>query len=197
MNWQKNKRVKKLLGLAKKYQVSLVLALIGLALIGAGLSISKFSASSKEPEFIPAGSGAATIKVDVEGAVKRPGVYELPADSRVSEAIDKAAGLAEVADKAWVTKNLNLAGKLTDGQKIYIPAVGEAVSSGSVASQVSSKININTASERELDSLPGIGPVTAQKIIAGRPYSSVDELLSKKVVGRSTFEKIEDKITTY
>jgi len=199
MKWLKGRRAKKLLRQAKRYQVSIVLALIGLALIGAGLSISKFSASSKEPEFIPAGSSTASVKVDIEGAVKQPGVYELTSNSRVADVIEKAGGFSNDADKSWIAQSLNLAGKVSDGQKIYIPVVGEAAKTdaGSVAGQTTGKINVNTASSSELDTLPGIGPLTAQKIISGRPYKSVDELLSKKVVGAATFEKIKDKITTY
>ena len=71
---------------------------------------------------------------------------------------------------------------------------GTTSTTGSIAN---SQININAASEQELDSLPGIGPIYAQKIINGRPYSSIDELLSKKIVGSKVFEEIKEKITVY
>lgn len=182
---------------AGRYQISIVLALVGLALIGAGLSASKFVSGSRQPQFIRGSSQEETgngIKVDIGGAVKHPGVYTLLPSARVMDAINQAGNLTENADKGWVTQNLNLAAKLSDGQKIYIPAVGEA---GKVASEASGKININSASAATLDQLPDIGPVRAEKIIAGRPYASVQELLSKKVVGESTFEKIKDKVTVY
>ncbi|KKU12223.1 MAG: hypothetical protein A2126_03255 [Candidatus Woykebacteria bacterium GWB1_45_5] len=201
MEWLKNKRTKKLLRLAKNYQVSLILALLGFTLLGAGLSIAKFSRQSSDPQFISAqgDQNGEEIVVDIAGAVNKPGVYSLPAGSRVSEAVDKASGLSGEADKAWVAQNLNFAAKLADGQKIYIPAIGQAgkVDTGTVAGQAAGKININTAPSGELDTLPGIGPVTAQKIIASRPYAATEELLSKKVVGASTFEKIKDKVTIY
>jgi len=182
---------------ANRYQISIILALIGLALVGAGLSVSKFVSGSGQPQFVRGGSGGEEsngIKVDIEGAVGHPGVYTLADSARVKDAINQAGDLAENADRTWIAQNLNLAAKLSDGQKIYIPAVGEA---GKVASEKSGKININTASASELDQLPDIGPVRAEKIISGRPYTRVEELLSKKVVGESTFEKIKDKIAVY
>ncbi|MDZ4209575.1 MAG: ComEA family DNA-binding protein [Candidatus Curtissbacteria bacterium] len=121
----------------------------------------------------------------------------MPANTRVDDAIKAAGGLSPDADST----RINLAAKVSDGQKLYIQRVGESVSQsvsgsvGQVAGESVSQININTASESELDKLPGIGPVTAQKIIASRPYSSPEELLSKKVVSSSVYEKIKDLIS--
>jgi competence protein ComEA len=136
------------------------------------------------------------IVVDVEGAVITPGVYKLTSDKRMVDALAMAGGLSSDADRDWVEKNINLAGKLTDGLKIYIPRMGEEVLSESSKSANSavSVININLASSSDLESLPGIGEVTAQKIVDGRPYSSPSELLEKKIVGSATYEKIKDKI---
>jgi len=199
-NWRKNKYIKKCWPFIKNYQVSLILALIGLLFIGAGLSISKFATNRSEPKFISAenetGESGGEIKIDIAGAVNKPGIYSLSNGSRIGDAVEKASGFSAEADSAWIAQNLNLAAKLTDGQKIYIPRAGEAVS-GTATSSVSGKININNASSEQLDTLPGIGPVTAQKIISGRPYSSIQELLSKKAVGVATFEKIKDKISTF
>lgn len=133
-----------------------------------------------------------SVWIDISGSVMNPGVYQLPPDSRLKDALVKAGGLNSDADRDYVSKSLNLAKKLTDGEKIYIPKVGERVVLGSTAP--SSTININTASVDELDKLPGIGAVTAEKIINSRPYSSIQELLDKKVVSSSVFEKIKDKI---
>ncbi|MCL5439091.1 MAG: ComEA family DNA-binding protein [Patescibacteria group bacterium] len=142
------------------------------------------------------------IFVDVEGAVIKPGVYKLPSDARIQDALVAASGLSSGANREWVSKNLNLAQKLKDGSKIYIPKTNEnapiTVNNQSFGTSTeNNQININTASVGELDTLPGVGPVTAQKIINGRPYNSVEELIVKKIVNQSTFEKIKDRITAY
>lgn len=202
MNLPKKKVVKKLWRWSSKFQTSIILALIGTALIGAGLSTTNIFKNSSEPEFIPAQKSEEAkgeIVVDVSGAVKKPGVYTLEAGSRVNEAIEQAGGYTKEADQNWISKNINLAAKLADAQKIYIAKEGESgiVSGASqpTTSNLSSKININSASESELDSLPGIGEVRTGKIIAGRPYSSIEELLSKKILGEGTFEKIKNQIS--
>src|SRR3989344_3599763 len=113
-----------------------------------------------------------------------------------------AGGFSDKANTEWIAKNLNLAAKLTDAAKIYIPFAGEELAtSGSMDSTSTTGttgntglININSANQAQLESLPGVGPVTAAKIISGRPYGSVDELLGKKIVGASVFEKIKEKI---
>jgi competence protein ComEA len=146
------------------------------------------------------GSGSKEIAVDVEGAVMKPGVYKIKADSRVQDALIAAGGMSEDADREKAAKGLNLASKVTDGAKIYIPANGEEVaalggsSGGTVMGASSDTVNINSASSEELEALPGIGKVTAGKIIDNRPYNSVQELVDKKVVGKSVFEKIKEKI---
>lgn len=145
------------------------------------------------------------IRVDVSGSVLHPGVYQLKSDARIQEALIEAGGLAEDADRAYISKNINLAAKISDGAKIYVPRVGEIISAnkttaslvGTVAGDVSGLININTATVAELDPLPGIGPKTAQKIIDGRPYSSVEELLDKKIVGSKVFSDIKEKVTAF
>ncbi|OGY25900.1 MAG: hypothetical protein A2Z24_02355, partial [Candidatus Woykebacteria bacterium RBG_16_44_10] len=154
--------------------------------------------------FVPASQqreDSAKIMVDIEGAVVNPGLHSLDPDSRTDDAIRAAGGFSSKADRSWVSKNLNLAARLGDGQKIYIPKIGEVVGNttagGQVASEISGKVNINTATEAQLDTLPGIGPVRAGKIIAARPYKSTEELLTKKVVGEATFEKIKNLITIY
>ena len=148
-------------------------------------------------------SEAKTIFIDIEGAVVKPGLYKLPQDSRIQDSLIAAGGLAASADREYIAKNLNLAIKLTDGAKIYIPSIGEALRHGSVLNDFSqvgtagSLVNVNSSSQSQLEALPGIGPVTAAKIIEGRPYSSVDDLLNKKVVGSKVFSQIKEKITVY
>ena len=139
------------------------------------------------------------IKVDVEGEVVSPGVYELASNTRIEDAIRAAKGLSENANR----KALNLAQKITDGQKIYVPALGDtaSVESSEVSVDANSQssngglVSVNSGTESDLDSLPSIGPVTAQKIINLRPYSTLEDLVSKKALGQKTFEKIKDLIS--
>ncbi len=188
--------------------VPLVLAFLGLLLLLFGVYqlLSHMANNSSDVVFEePSGAPEATtdkIAVDVEGAVIKPGVYEIKSDARMVDAMAAAGGLSQDADRDYVQKNINLAQKITDGLKVYIPrvgeqvlgnsAVGQSVASGGVANSV---INVNTASAKDLDTLPGVGAVTAGKIIDGRPYTSVDDLLNRKIVGQATFEKIKDQIS--
>lgn len=136
------------------------------------------------------------IVVDVAGAVVTPGVYKLAQESRVFDAIKAAGGLNEDADRT----RINLAAKVVDGQKINVPAIGEQLGSSIVGSSVAGQsisglVSINSGSQAELESLPGIGPVTAVKIISSRPYSTLEDLKTKKAVGSATYDKIKDLIT--
>ncbi|MFI5265545.1 MAG: ComEA family DNA-binding protein, partial [Candidatus Levyibacteriota bacterium] len=115
------------------------------------------------------------------------------------DAFIAAGGLNSSADRNYVARSINLASPLKDGMKIYVPKLGEApsnsISSSTSTSNGSGPVSVNSASQEALEALPGIGPVTAGKIIAGRPYSSVDELLTKKAVGKSVYDKIKDSIS--
>lgn len=185
--------------------IGLVLLSIGLMQLGASKTVRDVSSVSSN-DVLATTSAKDTfglLTVDVEGAVVHPGVYHLPVDARVQDGLVAAGGLDSTADRALIAKTLNLAAKLTDGAKIYIPKVGETVagsagvSSGEYAGAQVHLVNLNSASADELDSLPGVGPVTVQKIIAGRPYNSIDELLSQKVVSSSVFNKIKGVVTVY
>src|SRR3972149_6243277 len=164
--------------------------------LGAGLFLFRGTTADKDIEIISAADSKSVgeIVVHVDGAVTRPGVYQVKTDSRVNDAISAAGGLSGNADQS----KINLAAKITDGQKIYVFAQGENTGTTSIKGITSitgsDLININTASESELDKLPGIGPVTAQKIITSRPYSSLEELLTKKAVSSSVYEKIKGLI---
>ncbi|MDZ7587066.1 MAG: helix-hairpin-helix domain-containing protein [Patescibacteria group bacterium] len=136
------------------------------------------------------------LMVDVGGAVVKPGVYELKGDSRINEALIAAGGLGEEADRDWVEKNLNLAAKVKDGQKIYIPDVGESEKVAPLQSK-GTTLNINTASIAELDTLAGVGEATANKIIDNRPYGAVEELLTKKAVSNKVYEAIKENVSIY
>ncbi len=205
----------KYLPVIKQNWLPLALGLFGLILFIYGLIALLGSASNKSDlTFEPAKSASNSaqtqtntqnIIVDVEGAVVKPGIYTLNQGARVQEALVLALGLSEKADRNWVEKNLNLAAKLSDGAKIYIPRLGEAqnsttnvvqgVSSGTDTVGSSALINVNNASLGELDTLPGVGPATAQKIIGNRPYTTVDELLSKKSVNSKVFSQIKDRVS--
>ncbi len=184
-----------------KYKIPLVITVVGVVLLIGGIIssglIPRIFIKSQKAAVSETPSSSKMVKVDISGAVKSPGVYELPLGSIIKDAILKAGGVTTQANADYLSKNLNLAQKVSDGMKLYIPKTGEAgVSVGSVAGVASQGIiSLNSASISELESLPGIGPSTAQKIVDNRPYSDINELLGKKVVGRATFEKIKDKIS--
>lgn len=195
--------------MVEKYKVPFALGLVGVVLIiGGAFSSGIFKSFSKSVDSAKkVSSSEVSPMVDISGAVTKPGVYALQPGARISEAIEVAGGLSESADPTFLAKNINLAQKVSDGMKIYIPASGEAVTAnpnnkggatgvlGASSAISGGMVNINDASAAQLDSLPGIGPVTAQNIIDKRPYADVGDLLSKKVVTRSTFAKIKDLIT--
>lgn len=188
--------------LADKFKIPIALSFFGTVLIIGGLVFPNSSNSSKNE--YPKESlieSQKLISVDVSGAVNRPGVYKLSANSRVEDAIRSSGGFSSLVNKSYVSKYLNLAQKLTDGAKIYVPFEGESNAQVSQIQPVlgtsQSIVNINLASQSELEALPGIGPVTASRIISDRPYQNIDDLLAKKVVNKSTFEKIKTSIGVF
>lgn len=192
----KPEQINLLLEKVEKYKVPLILGLAGLIFIGLGLLLPKLNSSKKADIVFKPNSDQiqAKVKVDVSGAVKTPGVYTLTKGDRVLDAVYAAGGFTAEADSEWVASEMNLAAKVNDGQKIFIVTKGQTSVLGS---KTEARINVNSASESLLDTLPGIGKVTTEKIVAGRPYGSVEELLSKKIVGKSTYEKIKDKISVF
>jgi competence protein ComEA len=197
-----------------KYRFLLIILLGGVVLIGVGIFLNNANLSGTKVEVLEATTEAqiasSQIVVEIAGEVEKPGVYRLPRDSRVEDLLVLGGGVSSSADRSWMEKTLNRAAKLNDGQKIYIPAVGEqssAVSakntseyqtvSSDFSAQEGGLLNINTASLKELDALPGIGPVYGQNIIEHRPYSNVGELLSRAVLIPSVYEKIKDLVTAY
>jgi competence protein ComEA len=190
-------------------KIVVILGLVGVLLISLGF-LGLLALGPREPtiEILPAEEVAeeATLFVHLEGAIEKPGVYELPVEARVNDLLIRAGGLSAEADRDWVAKNLNLAQKLSDGVKIYIPSkeedvslINETVTSGEVsgAQSVTGKVNINTASASELDSLWGIGEKRAADIIANRPYTSVEELLTKKIIPSNVYERIKEEISVF
>jgi competence protein ComEA len=137
------------------------------------------------------------LVVDIEGGVISPGIHRLPAGSRVADAMAAAGGYAEGADLTAAAHSLNLAAALVDGQQIYVPVLGEAPTGGGDGSG-DGLVNLNRASQSELEALPGIGPVTAQKIIdarAERPFATLDELVAREVLTARQLEQIADLVT--
>ncbi|HKZ34962.1 MAG TPA: ComEA family DNA-binding protein [Patescibacteria group bacterium] len=183
-----------------EYKIPILLACVGVALILYGIVASRPVAKPTPiAQLSSTSSNSRPLFVHVAGAVQHPGVYQLADSSRVTDALSMAGGLSGSADKNWVDRFLNLAEPLTDGKKIYIPKVGEEVQSSVLSLQtgISAKVNINTASSSLLEELPGVGPKTAEKIIGGRPYKTPYELVEKKIIYASVYEKIKDEITTY
>jgi competence protein ComEA len=142
----------------------------------------------------------ATVTVHVVGEVRRPGVYELAGGSRAADAVAAAGGLLGAADQAAV----NLARVVADGEQIAVPRQGEGGGAGAAAGPGPGarppKIDLNTASEAQLDTLPGVGPATASKIVSDRtengPYRTVDDLLRVPGIGPSKFDALKDLVTT-
>ncbi|WP_026689175.1 helix-hairpin-helix domain-containing protein [Alteribacter aurantiacus] len=137
------------------------------------------------------------VYVDVKGAVKQPGVYMFPEGARIQDAISKAGGMVSEADEDRV----NLAQRLQDEMVVYIPVKGEEgileVSQGGQSS-ASDLININTATQQELETLPGIGPSKAQAILSyvqeHGPFSQVDDITNVPGIGAKSFETLETLI---
>ena len=150
------------------------------------------TSATSSPDVVP-------ILVDVAGWVRRPGVYEFHDGDRVIDAIDAAGG----ARRGAALDALNLAAPLADGTQILVPrrqASGPVGSVGSVGSGATpSKVNINAASAAELEALPGVGEVIAQRIVdyrtANGPFGSVDDLLDVSGIGEVTLENIRDLVT--
>lgn len=195
--------MKKALKKIKKYIVEIVILII--AVLTALISLFIFLNSSspvietttyKEP--VPE-----KIYVDVSGSVKNPGLYQASNNIKLDDIIKKAGGLSNEADKGYFARNFNLARTVYDQEKIYIPSLWEVQNgylqdSSPINNQESdinnSLININSATLEELDTLPGVGEITAKKIIDNRPFRALEELISKKIVSKTAFENIKNLI---
>lgn len=196
-------------GWFRQYRIPLAVGGGALALVGISTILLVKSIQPTTPiEFTQgdiAGAASSTIllTVDVQGAVERPGVYDLPQGSRVEDALSQAGGLTGEADIERIAKTINRAAKLVDGAKLYVPKIGDSAASsgqntagaGTSAKSVPGAVSVNSASQAELEALPGIGPVTARKIIDNRLYQTLEELVGKKVLGQSLFNKLKDSLT--
>ena len=192
-------------------KIAVAILLVGVVLLGAGVIVSKQFVSSDKVEVLQGTTEAQEpppeIVVEVAGQVVNPGVYKFAQGVRIDDVLIAAGGLSATADRPWIDKNLNRAAKLTDGAKIYIPSINQQSTSSSASGvggvqtvsspRGSGLVNINSASQSELEELPGIGPVYAQSIIEHRPYSTIEELLSSGALKKSTYEKLKDSVSTF
>lgn len=196
--------------------------LLGSAFILTVISITLYvynnqSAPEKTPSVknnVAVRENKGSMMIEVSGAVNTPGVFETTVGARLKDAIMLAGGISETADREFFSRNFNLSRYLTDQEKIYVPSYQEVVndvfasrrqlldyttpqnipviSEESVNKEI---ININLATAEELDALPGVGATIATKIMQGRPYATIEELVSKKVVNKGVFEQIKNLIS--
>lgn len=142
----------------------------------------------------PPATASATVVVHVAGAVRSPGVIELASTARVVDAVRAGGGALDGAD----LDRLNLAAPVSDGQRIYVPRLGEAVPAGPDAA-ATGPVNLNTADLTTLETLPGIGPATAAAIVAHRdrqgPFATVDELADVAGIGPHKLAALDGLVT--
>jgi competence protein ComEA len=168
------------------------------ALVARALPAAGPSSQVGDPWASPGASaaiGGGELVIDVEGGVNEPGIHRLPPGSRVADALAAAGGYADTADLAAAAGTLNLAATLVDGQQIVVPVLG---GEPPVDGGKGGLVNLNRATRAELEELPGIGPVTAEKIIAAReeqPFVTLDELVSRDVLTARQLEDIVDLVS--
>lgn len=190
-----------------------MLALIALAVLATGLVAAYIQRPSvpappvvvyqPSPRSTPSPPPMTQVVVHVSGAVANPGVYRLAIGSRIDDAIKLAGGAVSDAD----LNRLNLAARVADGQQVVVPLrqaqaspapVAGAEPTGAGSATAPRLVNVNTASIPELDGLPGVGPVTAQRIVAYReqhgPFTRIEQLREAKLVNNATFEKLKDRV---
>lgn len=179
---------------------TLVLSLVGL-LIVVGVAAFTIRLQPAAPIIIEPSMPTPSpgpIQVYVSGAVVKSDVYALPHNALLQDAVEAAGGPTAEAD----LERINLAQHLRDGEHVYVPRIGEAptpmpqTGTGGIAT---GPVNINTASQAELETLPGIGPVIAQRIIEYRetngPFATIEAIQNVPGIGAATFEQIKDLIT--
>jgi competence protein ComEA len=178
-----------------------VLALAGQRLAGTGAASAPEPVAKLEPVHRPERSHAVVV-VHVVGAVRRPGLYRLREGARVADAVARAGGATRGAQLA----GLNLAAPLVDGVQVLVPEAAAADAAGGLADSgavspgaTAPKPSLSSASAEELDALPGVGPVTAQRIIDHRtahgPFRSVDDLDAVPGIGPTRVEQLRDLVT--
>lgn len=175
----------------------LVLVALGCAVLVSALGGHGSAADVARPSAAaspgPAAAGA-QIFVHLLGAVQHPGLYQLREGDRGVDAVAAAGGFADAADQS----QLNLARFLVDGEQIYVPAIGETPAAAP-GTTTGGKVNINTADEPTLETLPRVGPAMAARIIAWREangrFTTIEDLMSVTGIGDKTFEGLKDLVT--
>ena len=187
------------LPISRRQALLLAGALLLLLIVGGRLFIRSGSAAAPAP--LPPAVVApppAPVVVDVVGAVRQPGLYRLTDGARIADALERAGGATPKAD----LEQVNLAAPVVDGEQVVVPrraAVGGAAAPGADAAAVpSGPVHLSTATLEQLDSLPGVGPVTAQKILDYRAqhgaFHSVDELDAIPGIGPTRLDQLRDLV---
>lgn len=169
---------------------AVIAGLISILLINNGSQYSEVISQVPQPEEVKIPEQQPFF-AEITGAVKKPGVYELERSVMVIELIELAGGLSEFADMLFVHEQLNLSSLVEEGQKVFVPPLG----SYSKTTRGAEKVNINTASAEQLETISGIGPAMAKKIIENRPYMSLEELQNVPGIGEATYNKIVTDLT--
>jgi len=189
----------------EKYKLYIVGFLVLVILVGVVILLWQKKNSPKSSIT----KNSSEIRVDIEGAIKKPGVYVLKSEAILEDLVAQAGGVTENIDKIRFAQEFNRAEVLSDGQKIYLPFAGEVAgaatnnTSGSATEsntiQTAGKINLNSATAEQLDTLSGIGPAYAARIIEYRQahggFKIIEEIMEIKGIGQKTFDKIKDQIT--
>lgn len=185
----------------------LVTVLAVKAVASGGSGADAVAIDSQDAPVAPSGAGA-SLAVQVAGEVRRPGVYRVPADARVYEAVERAGGLTRRADQAGV----NLVAKVTDGQQVIVPRRGAAPAAGSPSAagpapggapsgggSATPKVSLGNATLEQLDAIDGIGPTLAKRIVEYRDqhggFRSVGELRQVDGIGEKRFESLRQAVT--
>jgi competence protein ComEA len=184
-------RVRRVAGIA----LTLVLAGLGIAVFVTAVTPHGSTTVLTPDDDVTGEPVSAVIYVHILGQVERPGLYELPDGARAVDAVAAAGGFTAQADAA----GLNLARFVSDGEQIVVPAIGEAPAGGAPGISGDGRVNLNTADAAALDTLPGIGPATAAKILAWREehgrFESIEDLLDVGGIGEAKLDAIRDLVT--
>lgn len=201
----------------RKHPVEITLILVSIVITGIitflyspDSNSTDVSAVNESPPLVK-DTNTTTFTIDISGAVMKPDVYSVDSHSTLNDVIKKAGGFSKDAATDYIGRNFNLAKNITDKEKIYIPTqddianglfeenniltVQKEINDSETEETGTNGISVNSASLEELDTLSGVGPVTAQKIIDNRPYETIEDLVTKKAINNTTLNKIKDLIS--
>jgi len=183
----------------------------GTVLVDGGTPLGSMEGGASAIGYAGAPSSTTDLVVEIVGAIERPGVFRLPPGSRVGDLVDAAGGYGSRVDASRASRELNLAALLHDGDQVRVPSRDDEVpdgqasvggsqqaSGGTAAGSTGGPVDLNRATSAELEALPGIGPVTAAKILTAREeqaFGAVEDLRTRKLLGEKTYEKVKDLVT--